>query len=57
VSDGGKPRPTDGELDEVRWIDGDRVAAAVRGEDAGFQLPGRVSIAYFLIERWVQKRG
>jgi NAD+ diphosphatase len=57
VSDGGEPHPTDGELDEVRWIDGDLVAAAVRGGDVGFQLPGRVSIAYFLIERWVAARG
>jgi NAD+ diphosphatase len=52
VSDGGDPRPTDGELDEVAWIDGDRVAAALRGEPVGFALPGRVSIAWALIERW-----
>jgi len=56
VSDGGEPRATDGELDEVRWIDGDVVAAAVAGEDAPFALPGAVSIARFLIERWVAGR-
>ena len=55
-SDGGEPRPTDGELDEVHWIDGDVVAAAVRGEPVGFALPGTVSIARALIERWVAAR-
>jgi NAD+ diphosphatase len=52
ASDGGDPRPTDGELDEVHWVDGDDVRAAVRGEDAPFALPGRVSIAWALIARW-----
>ena len=52
-SDGGEPRATDGELDEVHWLDGDAVRRAVRGDDADFQLPGSVSIARFLIERWV----
>jgi NAD+ diphosphatase len=52
-SDGGRPRATDGELDEVEWIDADRVRSAVAGEEAGFELPGQVSIARFLIERWV----
>jgi NAD+ diphosphatase len=56
VSDGGEPRATDGELDEVHWIPGEQVAAAVRGDDAPFQLPGKVSIAHFLIERWVAAR-
>jgi NAD+ diphosphatase len=56
VSDGGEPTPTDGELDEVHWIPGDLVRAAVNGEDAGFALPGEVSIARYLIERWVAAR-
>ena len=56
VSEGGEPRPTDGELDEVEWIDADRVRDAVTGRDPGFALPGEVSIARFLIERWVARR-
>jgi NAD+ diphosphatase len=56
VSDGGEPVATDGELEEVRWIDADAVRAAVTGRHAGFQLPGEVSIARFLIERWVAGR-
>ena len=55
-SDGGVPQPTDGELDEVHWMDIARVRRAVAGEDAGFELPGKVSIARFLIERWVAER-
>ncbi len=55
-SDGGEPRPSDGELEEVEWIDTDRVRAAVGGQDVGFALPGEVSIARFLIERWVSER-
>lgn len=56
-SDGGEPTATDGELDEVHWISADRIRAAVNGEDVGFALPGEVSIARFLIERWVAARG
>jgi NAD+ diphosphatase len=56
VSDGGQPHATDGELEEVRWIDADAVRDAVSGRDAGFQLPGAVSIARFLIDRWVADR-
>jgi NAD+ diphosphatase len=51
-SDGGEPTATDGELDEVHWVPRERVRAALDGEDAGFALPGEVSIARFLIERW-----
>lgn len=49
------PAALDGELGEVRWVDREDVARAVRGEDAGFQLPPGVSIARFLIERWVDR--
>ncbi|HET9125503.1 MAG TPA: NAD(+) diphosphatase [Solirubrobacteraceae bacterium] len=52
-ADGGVPTATDGELEEVHWIPRERVRAAAQGEDAGFALPGEVSIARFLIERWV----
>lgn len=56
VADGGEPRVGDGELAEVRWVELDEVARAVRGEQAGFQLPPPVSIARVLIERWVAAR-
>ncbi|HLI59074.1 MAG TPA: NAD(+) diphosphatase [Solirubrobacteraceae bacterium] len=56
TADGGEPVVTDGELDEVHWVSREVVAAAVRGEDVGFVLPGEVSIARFLIERWVADR-
>jgi NAD+ diphosphatase len=51
-SDGGEPRAADGELEEVHWLDLDTVRRATLGE-ADFELPGKVSIARFLIERWV----
>jgi NAD+ diphosphatase len=57
MSDGGEPRATDGELEEVRWVDLDQVRAALRGEEAEFLLPPSVSVARFLIERWAAARG
>ncbi|HTU96268.1 MAG TPA: NAD(+) diphosphatase [Solirubrobacteraceae bacterium] len=54
VSDGGEPRATDGELDEVHWLSRDAIVEAINGGDPGFQLPGSVSIARFLIDRWAQ---
>jgi NAD+ diphosphatase len=53
VSDGGEPRATDGELEEVHWLGLDAVREAMDGGDPGFKLPPSVSIARFLIERWV----
>jgi NAD+ diphosphatase len=52
VADGGEPRPTDGELEEVHWLPRDAIEEAIRGGDPGFQLPPPVSIARFLIDRW-----
>jgi NAD+ diphosphatase len=52
-SDGGEPKARDGELDEVRWLELDAVRQAVQGENRDFKLPPPVSIARFLIERWV----
>ena len=51
---GGEPVIGDGELDDVRWFARHDVAAASRGE-AWFQLPGEVSIARTLIERWLAR--
>lgn len=53
VSDGGEPRATDGELEEVQWIERDAIREATQGGDPGFQLPPPVSIARFLIGRWL----
>jgi NAD+ diphosphatase len=52
VSDGGEPRATDDELDEVGWYDRGAIQEAIDGGDPGFQLPPPVSIARFLIDRW-----
>jgi NAD+ diphosphatase len=54
-SDGGEPRVSDGELEDVRWftLDQVRAAAAETGDD--LRLPPPVSIARFLIERWLTR--
>lgn len=53
-SDGGEPRARDGELAEVRWVPLDDVREAMHGRNPELQLPGPVSIARFLIDRWVE---
>jgi len=53
-SDGGEPGARDGELDDVRWFTLDEVLAA-RAETGELRLPPSVSIARFLIERWVAR--
>ena len=57
VSDGGEPRATDGELEEVHWLGRDAIQEAIDGGDPGFQLLLPVSIARFLIDRWAAERG
>jgi NAD+ diphosphatase len=56
-SDGGEPRAGDEELEEVHWFALDDVRAAARGENPRLVLPPKISIARFLIERWVKVRG
>jgi NAD+ diphosphatase len=56
VSDGGEPRAADGELEEVRWLGRDAIQEAIDGGDPGFQLPPPVSIARFLVDRWISGR-
>ncbi|HWD75066.1 MAG TPA: NAD(+) diphosphatase [Solirubrobacteraceae bacterium] len=51
-SGGGEPRASDGELEEVRWVDRATVRRALEGEEPTFRLPPGVSIARYLIERW-----
>jgi NAD+ diphosphatase len=56
-SDGGEPAARDGELEEVGWFSLREVSAAVREENPELRLPPRISIARFLIERWVAQTG
>ncbi|MBV9915160.1 MAG: NAD(+) diphosphatase [Solirubrobacterales bacterium] len=56
VSDGGDPAPADDELDEVGWFSLDAVCDAVAERNPVLQLPPPVSIARFLIERWVARK-
>jgi NAD+ diphosphatase len=55
VSDGGEPRASDGELDDVRWFGADVVRDALNGGRPELHLPPGVSIARFLIERWIAR--
>lgn len=55
VSDGGDPVARDGELEEVRWFPLDAVRSAIRGENPDLLLPPSISIARYLIERWVDR--
>jgi NAD+ diphosphatase len=52
-SDGGSPVAQDGELAEVGWFSREQVLAAARDDGADFALPPPVSIARFLIDRWL----
>jgi NAD+ diphosphatase len=55
-SDGATPEPRDGELDEVDWFDADEVRSALAGSNHRLALPPPVSIAWFLIRRWVDRQ-
>jgi NAD+ diphosphatase len=53
-AESGTPRARDNELDEVHWVEAEAVQrAAENDEQADFKLPPPVSIARFLIDRWV----
>jgi NAD+ diphosphatase len=54
-SDGGEPKARDGELDDVRWFTLADVCAAL-ADTGQLRLPPRISIARFLIERWVARK-
>jgi NAD+ diphosphatase len=51
-SDGGSPAARDGELEEVRWFSREEVREML-SERAKAALPPPVSIARFLIDRWL----
>ena len=54
-SDGGEPKASDGELEDVRWFTLEAVRAASDDDGAALRLPPQVSIARFLIERWIAR--
>jgi NAD+ diphosphatase len=55
LSDGGDPQARDGELAEVRWFGLEEVRAAAAESNPNLLLPPAVSIARFLIDRWVAR--
>jgi NAD+ diphosphatase len=55
-SDGGEPRALDGELEEIQWFTFDEVEAAGAETKTDLRLPPRISIARFLIDRWLARR-
>jgi NAD+ diphosphatase len=52
---GGEPRALDDELEDVQWFTRDQVSAVRSGAAGDLQLPPPISIAGFLIERWVSR--
>jgi NAD+ diphosphatase len=54
-ADGGEPEVCDGELAEVNWFSFDEVSAAADGRNPDLKLPPPVSIARFLIDRWIAR--
>jgi NAD+ diphosphatase len=54
-SDGGEPRALDGELEDVQWFTLDDVRGAGAETRADLRLPPPISIARFLIDRWVSR--
>jgi NAD+ diphosphatase len=58
TADGGDPVNRDGELDDVRWFTREEVLSAAADKNPQLKLPPRISIARFLLERWiVRQRG
>ena len=55
-SDGGEPVARDGELEDVGWFPFEIVRAAAAESSSELALPPPLSIARFLIERWVARR-
>jgi NAD+ diphosphatase len=55
VSPGGSPAARDGELEDVRWFRREEVRAAASETHPELLLPPPISIARFLIERWLAR--
>ncbi|MGA2929997.1 MAG: NAD(+) diphosphatase [Solirubrobacteraceae bacterium] len=56
-ADGGEPQASDGELDDVRWFTSAQIVDALHGRSSELLPPPPISIARFLIERWLAARG
>jgi NAD+ diphosphatase len=56
-SDGGEPIAHDGELEDVRWFTREGIRAGLSGSGAELRLPPSISIARFLVARWVAEAG
>jgi NAD+ diphosphatase len=56
-AEGGEPQARDGELEDVRWFSFDELRAARDGDNPELKLPPPISIARFLIDRWMTARG
>jgi NAD+ diphosphatase len=54
-SDGGEPQAHDGELAEVKWFELEELRAAAAETNPELRLPPPVSIARFLIDRWIAR--
>jgi NAD+ diphosphatase len=54
-SDGGQPVARDGELEDVGWFPLEVVRAAAAERSSELALPPPVSIARFLVERWLAR--
>jgi NAD+ diphosphatase len=54
-SDGGEPGARDDELEEVNWFSRQAVRDAIDGRHPDLLLPPPISIARFLIDRWVAR--
>ncbi len=54
-ADDGEPRATDGELEEVHWFSRDAVRDAALAATGRLALPPPISIARFLIDRWLER--
>ena len=52
-SDGGEPRAADEELDDVQWFTRDEVIDGMNGRHPRLLLPPGISIARYLLDRWV----
>jgi NAD+ diphosphatase len=57
LSDGGEPVARDGELEDVRWFTRDEIEAGLSGSGTELRLPPSISIARFLVERWMAHGG
>jgi NAD+ diphosphatase len=55
-SDGGEPRTRDGELEDVGWFTVEAIRFAAAEDTGELLLPPPVSIARFLIDRWLGRQ-